>query len=231
MRKFSFILLYLGLACCACLADSKGQTKAADPAQTGEKPVETSKPLNDAGAAPKPEVRDASGAAAPRIVGGAPVDPNTYVIGPEDVLMIRVWREAELSGLVVVRPDGKISLQLVNELQAAGLTPEQLRVSVADALSKLMTRPEVDVSVQTVNSKKYFLNGEVQKPGSYSLVLPTKVLEALVNAGGFREFANTKKIVVMRGSKQFHFNYKEVIKGKHLEQNILLESGDQIIVP
>ncbi len=162
---------------------------------------------------------------------GGVVDPKAYVIGPEDVLRISVWREPELSGVMAVRPDGKISLQLVGELQASGLTPEQLSASITEGLSKYMTRPEVSVSVQAANSKRFFISGEVFRTGIYPLLAPTTVLSALVNAGGFRDFANTKKIIILRGTKRFYFNYKEVLKGKHMEQNILLENGDQIIVP
>lgn len=165
------------------------------------------------------------------VVGGSPVDPKIYVIGPEDVLLIRVWREAELSGQFPVRPDGRISLPLVNEIQAAGLTPADLAQLIGKGLSKYMMKPEVNVAVLQVNSKKYFIIGEVQKPGSYPLTVPTTILEALVNAGGFRDFANPKKIILLRKGERLKFNYKEVIAGKRMEQNILLESGDQIIVP
>jgi polysaccharide export outer membrane protein len=160
-----------------------------------------------------------------------PVDTKTFVIGAEDVLNIRVWREPELSGSYNVRPDGKISLPLVNEIQAAGLTPEQLSAAVGESLKKYINRPEVSISVQAVNSRKYYIQGEVQRPGAYPLVVPTTVLEALVNAGGFREFANTKKIIILRNGKQrIRFNYKEVTNGKHPEQNIQVQPGDQIIV-
>jgi polysaccharide export outer membrane protein len=169
------------------------------------------------------------GAKAPEKAGT--VDPKSYVIGPEDILRVAVWREPELSGDFAVRPDGKISLQLVGEVQAAGLTPEQLSASITEGLSKYMTKPEVTVGVRQVNSKKYYISGEVLRPGAYPLLIPTPVLSALVNAGGFREFANTKKIIILRGNKRFYFNYKDVIKGKRMEQNILLENGDQIIVP
>ena len=164
-------------------------------------------------------------------LGGMPVDPKAYVIGAEDVLMVRVWREPELSGQINVRPDGKISLPLIGETQAAGLSPEALASAIGTGLTKFMTHPEVTVGVIQVNSKRYFIQGEVQKPGAYPLVVPTTVLEALVNAGGFRDFANSKKIRVMRGSQVFKFNYKDVTQGKHLEENILLQAGDQIIVP
>ena len=164
-------------------------------------------------------------------LGGAPVDPKAYVIGAEDVLMIRVWREPELSGQISVRPDGKISLPLMGETQAAGLSPEGLATALGNGLSKFMNRPEVTVAVMQVNSKRYFIQGEVQKPGAYPLVVPTTVLEALVNAGGFRDFANTKKIRIMRGTQVFRFNYKEVLKQQKLAQNIELKPGDTVVVP
>ena len=162
---------------------------------------------------------------------GAPIDPTTYVIGPEDVLSIRVWREPELSGPVAVRPDGKISLPLVGDLQAGGVTPEKLAAQIKEVLTKYLTNPEVMASVVTVNSKKYFVSGEVLRPGSYPLVVPTTVLEALSIAGGFRDFANTKRVLILRGPKQFKFNWRDVSRGQNMAQNILLESGDHIIVP
>ncbi len=168
---------------------------------------------------------------APKVVGGSPVDPKNYIIGPEDLLLIRVWRETELSGQFPVRPDGRISLPLVNEIPAAGLTPEQLAAAITKGLGKYMTQPEVSVAVVQVNSKKYFVIGEVSRPGPYPLTVPTTVLEGLINAGGFRDFANPKRIVVLRGAQRLKFNYKDVVAGKHTEQNILLESGDKIVVP
>ncbi|HTM50372.1 MAG TPA: polysaccharide biosynthesis/export family protein [Bryobacteraceae bacterium] len=162
------------------------------------------------------------------------LDVKNFVIGPEDVLIVRVWRDPEVSGQVVVRPDGKITLQLLGEIQAAGLTPEGLSQSIYDGLSKLkktLDKSEVTVTVTTVNSRKYFIQGEVYRAGQFPLLVPTTVLEALGNAGGFREFANQKKIVILRkGGARFNFNYKEVVAGKKLEQNILLQPGDQIIV-
>jgi polysaccharide export outer membrane protein len=130
-----------------------------------------------------------------------------------------------------VRPDGKVSIPLIGEVQAAGKTPEQLSASISEGLQKVMVHPEVTVGVEKVNSKKYYIQGEVNKPGAYPLVIDTTVLEALVNAGGFREFANSKKIVILRGSDRLKFNYHEVTHGKKMEQNILVKPGDQIIVP
>ena len=134
----------------------------------------------------------------------------------------------------VVRPDGKITLQLLGEIQAAGLTPEALSQQIFEGLSKLkksIDKSEVTVTVNAVNSRKYHIQGEVYKAGQFPLLVPTTVLEALGNAGGFKEFANPKKIVIIRkGGARFNFNYKEVIAGKKLEQNIQLQPGDQIIV-
>ena len=188
-------------------------------------------------AAPKKDKKDVAPTvpgAAPAKTPGAPlVDPKSFVIGPEDILWVRVWNSPQVSGQVTVRPDGKITLQLLGEIQAAGLTPEALTQTVYDGILKFEQhdKSEVTVEVRQVNSRKYFIQGEVGKPGSFPLLLPTTVLEALVNAGGFREFANSKKIIIMRAGKQYQFNYKEVIHGKKLEQNILLQPGDQIIVP
>ena len=161
----------------------------------------------------------------------APVDPKTFEIGPEDILMIRVWREPELSTGVQVRPDGKITLPLVGEMQAAGLTPEELKAKVVEALTEYINKPEVMVSIQSVQSRRYHITGEVNRPGTYPLVVPVTVLEALTNAGGFREFANTKKITILRKGKIIKFNYNDVIKGKNLDQNIAIENGDFVNVP
>lgn len=160
----------------------------------------------------------------------APVDPKTYKIGVEDVLGIRVWREAELSGSVVVRPDGKITMPLAGEIDAAGLTPEQLGQRIAEALSKFLTKPEVIVSVLDVRSKRYYVSGNVLRSGPVPLVTPTTVLQALSSAG-LGPWAKKNKIVIMRGTQRLKFNYNEVIKGKKLEQNIFLQDGDHIFVP
>jgi polysaccharide export outer membrane protein len=184
-------------------------------------------------AAPK-EKKSKTAAPAPAAAAATEtgVDPKLFVIGAEDVLLIRVWREPELSGQVTVRPDGKITLQLLNEVQAAGLSPEKLAQNISEGLTaKYMNKAEVSVSVLHVNSRKYFIQGEVGRPGVYPLLVPTTILEALVHAGGFRDFANQKKITIMRKGERLHFNYKDVIKGKNASQNITLEPGDLIIVP
>jgi polysaccharide export outer membrane protein len=180
---------------------------------------------------PSPAPATSAEEAALRKAVGAPVDPNTYMIGPEDILMIKVWREPELSGPVGVRPDGKISLPLIGDVQAGGTTPTKLAKEITDGFSKYVNNPEVMVQVASVNSKKYFITGEVNHPGSFPLVVPTTVLEALAIAGGFRDFAKKKDVLILRGPKRYKFNYKEVIKGKNMAQNIQLENGDHIIVP
>ena len=163
----------------------------------------------------------------------APADPNTYIIGPEDTIAVRVWKENEVSAQAIVRPDGKITMPLIGDVMASGRTPQQLKVEITDKLSEFLTRPEVMVSVQQIRSKKYYLTGKVQRTGPVPLVVPTTVLEALSTAGGFQQWAKTKKIRILRdgGSKTIKFNYDEVMKGKNLDQNIYLQNGDIIYVP
>lgn len=164
-------------------------------------------------------------------IAAAPVDPRTYIIGIQDVIGVRVWRERDLSGDFVVRPDGKISMPLAGEIEADGITPDQLKTRIVGALTNYMNRPEVTLEVRQVNSKRFFMTGEVGRPGAFTIISPITVLEAISNAGGLRDFANGKKIVIMRGNERLKFNYKEVIKGKNMEQNIMLQPGDHIIVP
>src|SRR5579864_7900996 len=162
---------------------------------------------------------------------GAAVDPRTYVIGAEDVLSVKVWREPDFSAPYGVRPDGKITIPLVGDLQAAGLTPQRLSEQLEQALSEYINKPDVTVTVQQVNSKKFFLTGEVYRPGEYPLVTPTRIFDALSNAGGFRDFATKKKIILIRGNEIYRFNYQDVLKGRNLWQNIFLENGDTVVVP
>ncbi|MBI1897547.1 MAG: polysaccharide biosynthesis/export family protein [Acidobacteria bacterium] len=181
---------------------------------------------------PPPEKRESRPTPAEAASGpAAPVDPKTYSIGPEDILLIQVWREQELTRPVQVRPDGRFTMPLIGDVKAAGLTPEQLAQNITEALGNFINKPQVMVSVQSVQSKKYYITGAVNRTGMYPLVLPVTVLEALSNAGGFREFADTKNIIIMRGTQRLKFNYKDVVKGKKLEQNIPLQDGDHIIVP
>lgn len=160
----------------------------------------------------------------------ASVDIRSYLLGPEDIIYIKTWREVDFSFVTAVRPDGKITLPLYGDIQAGGLTPEQLATNIKEALTKYINAPDVQVFVQDVRSKKYFVDGQVRRTGPFPLVTKTSVLEALSNCGGFMEFANEGDIHILRGDKVLHFNYKQVIRGKKLEQNIDLENGDHIIV-
>ena len=161
---------------------------------------------------------------------GLAVDTKTYVIGPEDILLISVWREDSLSHQYGVRPDGKITLPLIKDIQAAGLTPERLGEQLTQALSEYFTKPEITVSVLQINSKKFYISGEVNRPGQYPLVTSITVFDALNAAGGFKDFANKKNIVIIRGDQRIKFNYEEVLKGKNLKQNIPVENEDTIVV-
>ncbi len=161
---------------------------------------------------------------------------DDYVIGPEDVLAINVWREPEISRIEPVRPDGKISLPLIGDLEANGLTPLKLRDIVVEKLKAYIANPEVTVIVQEVRSQRFNIVGAVSRPGSYDLAKPLTVLDAIAVAGGFQEFAKVNKIYVLRrmadGSrKRLPFNYKAVIKGRRFDQNVELKSGDTIVVP
>lgn len=182
-----------------------------------------------------PAAQESTPAAGEGAVAKEATGDAKYVIGPQDVLDINVWKESELTRSVPVRPDGRISLPLLNDVQAAGLTPGQLAAQITEGLKKFITSPRVTVIVAQSNSQRVYLLGEVIRPGAYPLLPGMTVLQALSSAGGFSMFANTKKIYVLRqtGEKQekFPFNYKEAVGGKHPEQNIVLKAGDQIVVP
>jgi len=179
-------------------------------------------------APPKPVDGDAKAVPPPP----AAVDEKTFVIGPEDQIGVEVWGDPRIGGNVLVRPDGRISLTLLGDVQAAGRTPAELGNDIGELLKQkeVLRRPQVTVKVLQVNSKKYRINGEVMKTGAFPLVVPTKVMDALVEAGGFRDFANKKDIVIIRGEQRFKFNWNDVVRGKKPEQNIYLQHGDIIIV-
>lgn len=171
------------------------------------------------------------------VVKGATQD-TSYIIGEEDVLNISVWKESEITKVVPVRPDGKISLPLINDVQAAGLTPVQLGASITEKLRKFIADPQVTVIVTAINSRRIYIVGEVARAGAFPMLPNMTVMQALSSAGGFSQFANLKEIYVLRNEdgKQtvIPFNYKEAIKpsrGKRAEQNILLKPGDTIVVP
>jgi len=159
----------------------------------------------------------------------------SYIIGPDDVLSVLFWRDKDMSVDVVVRPDGKISLPLVNDIQAGGLTPGQLRDNVNTIARRFLEEPSVTVVVKQINSRKLFITGQVEKPGPYPMSGTTTVLQLISMAGGLKEFTDGKRILIMRtkDGKQTGrmFNYREVTSGKHLEQNIELHPGDTVVVP
>jgi polysaccharide export outer membrane protein len=160
---------------------------------------------------------------------------DSFVIGNDDVLAINVWKEPDISRSIPVRSDGKISLPLAGEVQAAGLTPLKLEKDIADRLKNYISEPEVTVMVQQVNSQKFNILGQVSRPGAYVIANSPTVLDAIALAGGFRDFAKKKSIYVLRhnpsGESRLPFNYKEVSEGKNMTQNIKLQPGDTIIVP
>ena len=193
-------------SCALVFAQERVASQAAQPAQSASKPA--------AGVVP----------------------PAGYVIGPDDVLAIVFWREKDLSvDAAAVRPDGKITVPLVNDIQAAGITPDQLRQQIEAAASKYVADPSVTVVVKTINSRKVFITGQIAKPGQYPLTGPTTVMQLIALAGGLHEFADSKKILIMRtqGKQQIAtpFNYQDVLNRKNLQQNIELQPGDTIIVP
>jgi len=161
--------------------------------------------------------------------------PSAYRIGEQDVLNVIVWREPELSGVVVVRPDGKITLPLVNDVLARGLTPDELKDLLTEKLHPFVTVPQVTVKVNEINSRKVYIIGQVGHEGSFRINSTTTVLQIIADAGGLREFANRKRIYVLRNDhgtqKRLNFNYDKVIQGKDVTGNILLAPGDTIVVP
>jgi polysaccharide export outer membrane protein len=161
--------------------------------------------------------------------------PSEYKIGPQDVVQIDVWKEPEITRTIPVRPDGKISLPLVNDVQAAGLTAMQLAAVIREGLTKYLTNPQVTVTVTMINSRRVYITGEVSRTGALPLLPNMTVLQALSSAGGFTPFAKMKDIYILRiengRQTKYPFHYKDVVKGKRQEENILLQPNDVIVVP
>jgi polysaccharide export outer membrane protein len=183
--------------------------------------------------ADKPEADAAGKGSAAVPVPQAPADSD-YVIGADDTLHISVWKEPDLSETLPVRPDGKISMPLLNDVTAAGLTPLQLKDSLTEKLKKYIADPRVTVVVTAMNSRRIFVTGEVTHTGPMALLPHMTVLQALAQAG-FTQFASLKSIYLLRTEngkqEKLPFNYKEVVKGNHPEQNIVLKPGDTVVVP
>jgi polysaccharide export outer membrane protein len=172
----------------------------------------------------------------PAATGAQAEVPNDYVIGPEDVLGVVFWREPDISGDVTVRPDGRITLPVIGEMQAAGVKPAVLQATIIKAAGKYLTDPNVAVVVRTINSRRIFVTGRVTTPGGHLLKGPLNVMQAIALAGGVTEYADSKNITILRNkangqTDRFRFNYKDVARGKNLEQNIQLLPGDTVVVP
>ena len=210
----TFVALVVALAGAAAPGQAQQPTAAAAPSQALATP-----PPVPAGA---------------NVPAGAAL-PAGYVIGPEDVLDVVFWRDKDMSAQVTVRPDGRITLPLLNDVQASGLTPDQLREQLTTVAKKYVEDPSITVVVKAINSRKVFITGMVGKPGSYSLTAPTTVMQLIAMAGGIQEFADSKNIVIMRTENgrqlSYPFNYKEVLKRRNLRQNIELKPGDTVVVP
>ncbi len=225
MRRFS-LALAIGLIGCAAAA-AQSPTPAPRPASTPIAPADpATAPAGAAAAVPAPD--------ADAMSSGVPV-PKGYKIGPADVLDIMFWRDKDMSAQVTVRPDGRITLPLMHDIVAIGLTPEQLRTKLETDAAQYIHDPNVTIVVKQINSRKVFITGEVAKPGSYALTGPTSVLQLISMAGGLSEYANEKRIRILRleAGQQLSlpFNYKDVADGKELAQNIELRPGDTVVVP
>lgn len=234
-KKAAAVLLGAAVVCASAstsvLAQNKPQekAKAADKSKT---PAQQAAPA----ATPAPAIPTPMTATAPAVTAaaGVSVAPD-YVIGSDDVLSVVFWRDKELTADVTVRPDGNISIPLINDVHAAGLTPAQLKDRIAEEAKKYIEDPSVTVVVKDIKSRKVFITGEVRKPGPYLLTGGMSVLQLISIAGGLADYAKPDKISIVRteaGKPQsFKFNYKEVLEGKKLTQNIELKPGDTVIVP
>jgi len=172
--------------------------------------------------------------AAPTVALAVADDP-TYKIGADDILKIDVWREDQLTRTVPVRPDGRITLPLLNDMRASGLTPMELASAIRDELKNFVNNPQVTVSVMEINSRRIYVTGEVAKSGAFGLLPHMTALQAISSTGGFTQFARPKNIYILRTEKgqqvKLPFNYKEAVRGHNPEQNIELQPGDVIVVP
>jgi polysaccharide export outer membrane protein len=224
-------------------AAARAQEPAAKPVEkSAEKPAEkpgdksadksAAKPREQQWTTQAPNSAAAPGADAPAAV----VPPRDYVIGSEDVLSIIFWRDKDMTTDVVVRPDGKITLPLLNDVVAAGLTPDQLRDRLTEDSKRFIEDPTVSVVVKAINSRKVFITGEVVKPGPYALIGPTTVVQLIAMAGGLKDFADGDNILILRQEKtgpvSYRFSYKGLASRKvSLHTNIELKAGDTVIVP
>jgi polysaccharide biosynthesis/export protein len=172
---------------------------------------------------------------APRLKPAKPSAPPAYIVQPNDLLEIYVWKDQNLTRKVTVRPDGRISFPLIQDMEVAGLNPEVIKHAIEEKLKEYIEAPNVTVIVEAIQNYQVFVTGKVLKAGAIMAEKPISVLQALALAGGFLEFANPAEMVIIRNTGEdnilFRFNYVEAIKGKNFNQNMLLKSGDVIVVP
>jgi polysaccharide export outer membrane protein len=176
----------------------------------------------------------AKGATASPAAASADV-PADYAVGPEDVLFVNFWKDPEMTGDVTVRPDGRITIPLLGDIEAAGLSPTQLSDVILEKAKKQFKDPTVTVVVKTINSRKVYITGQVANPGAFPLTGPRTVMQLIALAGGLTEYADKKNITINRTEHgkavSVKFNYNDVAKGKNLSQNIVLKPGDTVLVP
>jgi polysaccharide biosynthesis/export protein len=212
-----------------CLAQVASPPPRSTPAPGGQAPPAAPAPGGQATPAQPQRSAGATTAAT-----GLPL-PTDYVIGPDDVLGIIFWRDAEMSGDVTVRPDGNITLPLIRDIKAAGLRPDELRAAITAAATQYVADPNVSVVVRQINSRSVFITGQVARPGAYPVSGQMTVLQLVAIAGGLTEYADGGQISLLRTVNgkptRLRFNYDEVARGKKLEQNVVLAPGDQVVVP
>ena len=217
MMMLTVRLIFASIAVAAAITPASAQVAAGDASKRSP------------GASGQPQAGGAG------TVAAIPVNLPAYVIGPSDVLSIVFWREKDMTADVLVRPDGNISLPLLNEIQAAGLTPAQLRERILTEARRYLEDPSPTVVVKEIHSRVVFITGQVEKPGPYALTGTTTVLQLIAMAGGLKEFVDGKNILVVRtdiGSQQtYSFDYQDVLKRKNFRQNIELKPGDTVVVP
>jgi len=218
--KVDYSLIVAGILAVAAFGSLSAQTVSGSNSSPESAPA--------AGAAPSPDQKSA-----PAVTRA---HNNNYLIGDDDLLEINVWKEPDLCKTIPVRSDGKISLPLVGEVQAAGRTPVQLEDDIRSRLLNFITEPAVTVMVQKINSLKFNVMGEVIKPGSFALTTNMTVVDAIATAGGFKDFAKKKSIYLLHANadgteSRMRFNYSEFVKGKNPKANVKLQPGDTVVVP
>ena len=231
----------LFVACLALMLVLQGivlaEVSVVPPAQATKPPAQTTDPPGQAAKPPAAAANQAAEPARPNVAGNVVATGPEFTIGPEDVLGILFWRDPDMSGDVAVRPDGMITLPLVRDIKAAGLTPTQLADRIQETVGEYIKDPAISVTVvvRQMNSRKVFITGEVARPGAYPLGSPMTIMQLIAVAGGLTEWAEPKAITLMRledgVTRTYPFNYTDVARGRKPQQNLMLEPGDTVVVP